>query len=464
MRFRIWAQIAVVIALNLILLASLGTFLLLHQTKNGAGSFLYSSARERIRELGAQVEREFPGKSEAERTEWLENAQQAWGVRLSVWDDTGKLVAGSQLNPPESVRNEIRKDRSGLRPQQGSSRSFDPRPPPDGPPMFMMREDQASRYWIGYHFPIVLVPGNPPVRHTLTVMAPSLLAITLFADWTPWLAGSVAALLITAACWFPLIHRLTRSIHAVRFASAEIAEGRFDVRIPVKGNDELGDLAKSVRRMSAQLSQLVNGQRRFLADVAHELCAPLARIQLSTGILAERATPDKAERVGRLDRDVAQMSALVGDLLAFTKGSVGKPELVSVALAEVANRVVTRENSQGADVTVAVESDIQVLADPEYFDRALGNVVRNAILYAGTAGPICLLARRSDGTIQLIVEDCGSGPCELGPGSGLQSLLSCRLRAHSGNRWFGTWPGYRQELHRCLWRLGILPQPKTTRP
>lgn len=408
MRFRIWAQIAVSIATNLLLLAALGMLLLLQQTRNGAGSFLYSSARERIRELGATVEREFPGMPETERTAWLEKTQQAWGVRLAVWDDTGQLVAGAYPNPPESVRNEIQRNRPGRRTPR-TARSFDPRPPPSGPPMFMLREDRSARYWIGYHFPLVLSPGNPPVRHTLTVLAPSLLAITLFADWAPLLAGAVAALCISAACWFPLIRRLTRSIRAVRFASAEIAEGRFDVPIPVSGNDELGELASSVRRMSAQLSQLVNGQKRFLADVAHELCAPLARIQLSTGILAERAPAADAERVDRLERDVAWMSALVGDLLAFTKGSVGKPGLISVSPAESANRVVLRENSSGADVTVAIDPDLRVLADPEYLERALGNVLRNAIGYAGAAGPVFIRAARADGKVELFVQDSGPG-------------------------------------------------------
>ena len=48
MRFRIWAQIAVVIAVNLVLLCGLGTAILVRQTQSGTGSFLYSAARERI--------------------------------------------------------------------------------------------------------------------------------------------------------------------------------------------------------------------------------------------------------------------------------------------------------------------------------------------------------------------------------------------------------------------------------
>lgn len=416
-RMRIWAKIAVTVAANLILLGALGAIFLVQQARNGPSSFLYSSARERIRELGARVEQEFPGKPNAERTAWLASVERPWGVKLSVYDDTGALVAGPDAEVPEAVMREIRRDRSEPRPQGGGTdNTAEPRPPPDGPPMFLIRQERPSRYWIGYHFPITMMPGNPPVRHTLTVMAPSLLAITLFADWGPWLAGSMAALLMTALCWTPLIRRLTRSIQAVRSASAEIAAGRFDVEIQVKGSDELGDLAQSVRRMSTQLSRLVHGQKRFLADVAHELCAPLARIQLSTGILAERAERAEGasaaadrEHLARLERDVAQMSVLVGDLLSFTRGAARKPSPEPIGLAQLVEEVAAQENPERRDVQVEIEPSVRVLADREYVARAVANVVRNAICYAGGAGPIRIGANRVDRMVRLTVEDSGPG-------------------------------------------------------
>jgi len=57
------------------------------------------------------------------------------------------------------------------------------------------------------------------------------------------------------------------------------------------------------------------GQKRFLGDVAHELCSPLARLQMATGILAEHAPKELHETVGDVRDEVQQMSTLVNELL-----------------------------------------------------------------------------------------------------------------------------------------------------
>lgn len=392
-RYRLGVQIGITVAANLGLLLALGVILFLQQTRTGLESFLYAPARERVRDLGRQVEEEFLESPAAERSARLARIQEGSGLTLSVYEDTGKLVAGPDLGMPAEVEREVRR---------ASDRPRAKRRARSGPPIFVVKDEARDRYWIGYHFPLVLQPGYPPVRHTLAVVSPSLLTAPFFIDWRPWAAGLSLAALVTALCWIPLLGRLTRSIHAVQSASAEIAEGRFDVRIPVSGNDELAGLASSVRRMAEQLSRLVHGQQRFLADVAHELCAPLSRIQLSTGILEHSGSSPALHRLGA---DVEHMSALVGDLLSFTKGAVRKPDLSPIPLAPLVARVLAQENSAGADVGMDIDPATQVLADPEYLTRALANLVRNAIRYAGPHGPILVTASGN----QITVQDSGPG-------------------------------------------------------
>ena len=427
MRFRLWAQIAATLTINLLLLGLLARVLLTQQMNSGLDSFLYAPAREGIREIGRLVEEEFPGTPDAERTAWLAKIQAPYGVTLAVYEDTGHLVAGPELGLPEAVRKEI--ERGPRRGRDESKPGPGPRPgretkgkgkQPNGPPMFLVKEESPSRYWIGYHFPIVLEPGYPPVRHTLLAISSSLLSARLFVDWRPWVAGASLALFVTVVCWIPLIQRVTRSVSAVRVASAEIAEGHFDVRIPVSGGDELGDLASSVRRMAEQLSHLIHGQNRFLADVAHELCAPLSRIQLSAGILQQSTTGNDAKSIVRLERDVAYMSALVGDLLSFTKGTVRKAEMGPVVLAELVQRVMAQESSAESQVVMDIAPEITVLADAEYLERAVGNLLRNATRYAGESGPIQIRAQRTGSRVQLVIQDCGLGL----PESDLDAIFS----------------------------------------
>ena len=120
------------------------------------------------------------------------------------------------------------------------------------------------------------------------IVTPTLLGNRFFFDWMPWALGAMAAFLGSVLCWVPLVRGIMQSIEKMRRAAASIAQGHFEVQVPVKRNDELGELAASIESMAQQLERLVHGQRRFLADVAHELCAPLSRIQLSGGILEEK--------------------------------------------------------------------------------------------------------------------------------------------------------------------------------
>ena len=391
MRLRLWARIGLTLAVNFVLLAGLGWIFLAQQNRGGLQSFVFAPARENLRELGARLGAEFPGKSESERTALLAELEKPWGVRLVVFRDTGERVAGPEVEAPDEAMREIRRRRG-----QGAGR-----------PLFLVRQERPARYWAGFHFPLVEVEGNPPVRHTVVVITPTLLSSPFFLDWQPWLAGLSVALLATVVCWIPVVRRLTGSIEAMRAAAGEIAEGNFAVQVPANGGDELGELGASLGRMAQQLSGLVNGQRRFLADVAHELCAPLARIQLSAGILEARATEADRPAVERLERDVTQMSALVGDLLAFTKGAARLPELGEIRVAELVREIAGREGATGLET--GIEAGLTVLADREHLGRALGNVLRNAIQYAGEAGPIRVSAERAGEMVHLKVTDCGAG-------------------------------------------------------
>jgi two-component system, OmpR family, sensor histidine kinase CpxA len=122
--------------------------------------------------------------------------------------------------------------------------------------------------------------------------------------------GVVAALLVSLLCWTPLIRGFMNSIRVIRHAVGEVAEGNFEVKIPIRRGAELGELGASIEKMSKKLSMLVHGQRRFLADVAHELCAPLSRIQLSSGIPKERMAGPDLDYIKNLERDVRHISNL----------------------------------------------------------------------------------------------------------------------------------------------------------
>lgn len=105
------------------------------------------------------------------------------------------------------------------------------------------------------------------------------------------------------------------------------------------------------------------------------------------------------------------MSALVAELLSFSKAGLrpGGLTLQAVPLRDVVDRVVERETGEGDRVELDVAANLAVLAEPDLLARALGNVLRNALRYAGSAGPIRIAAARTDGEVVVTVRDSGPG-------------------------------------------------------
>jgi two-component system sensor histidine kinase CpxA len=196
-------------------------------------------------------------------------------------------------------------------------------------------------------------------------------------------------------------------------ATEQIAEGRFHVRTQVRRQDELGSLSEAINRMAERLSGFVAGQKRFLGDISHELCSPIARIQVALGILEQRSDEKQKAYLADLREEVEQMSGLVNELLSFSKASLGGAEikLQPVALRALVEKAVDRECGNGGAkrVKLQVADDLRVMAEPELLLRAVGNILRNAIRHAGQDGPVTICATRDGETVNLSIEDCGPG-------------------------------------------------------
>jgi two-component system sensor histidine kinase CpxA len=275
----------------------------------------------------------------------------------------------------------------------------------------MVRTDDPKIYWIGLRTAVADRPPQPPAPATLLVVTESLRAGGLLVDFTPflWLGGG--AVIFSVLFWLPLVRSITRSLAQMNRATAQIAEGKFDVRVNERRRDELGSLGAAINRMAARLAGFVTGQKRFTGDIAHELCSPIARMQMAVGILEERADPKDKQYIEDLREEVQHMSSLVNELLSFSKASLGagSVRLQTVALRPLVERAVKREARDGADIRNDVPEDAQAIADPELIVRAVSNLLRNAVHYAGNAGPITISSAASENEIELVVADSGPG-------------------------------------------------------
>jgi two-component system, OmpR family, sensor histidine kinase CpxA len=275
---------------------------------------------------------------------------------------------------------------------------------------FVVRAGTPSAYWVGMRVPFVSSERGFPIPAKVVARVSSMWGLLHLLNLQSWVLAGTAVLLLSVLFWLPLVRGITRSVGQLTSATERIAEGRFETRVKTHRRDELGKLGESVNRMATRLDAHMNGQKRFLGDVAHELCSPLARLQMATGILGEQAPPSLQDTVSDVREEVQQMSSLVNELLAFTKAGLRPRDVVCQPLdvGAIAREVLGREDV-GRQVSLNIAEGMQAIAEPELLARALANLVRNALRYAGEAGPIVMRAKSENRQVTITVEDNGPG-------------------------------------------------------
>ncbi len=297
------------------------------------------------------------------------------------------------------------------RPEQEPAPRADDRaatPVPRTRPAFLMAADNGDGYWAGVllHFPAVRGLPRQPVL--MLIRSDRLDGSGMFFDFMPWLWGGLGVLALSLAFWTPFVWRITRYLRHLTSAADHIASGRFQVSLPPRGNDELGNLGRTIESMAARLDHLISGQKRFLGDAAHELCAPLARIRTGLSVLEMKLAGANLTSVDSIEADTAELAALVEEILAFSRAGNRTPILRETPLEPLVREVLAREAAE-AEVGVSIPPGLTVVTDPLLLGRALGNLVRNAFVHAGPEAKVSIRATEEADTIRISVTDDGPG-------------------------------------------------------
>ena len=257
--------------------------------------------------------------------------------------------------------------------------------------------------------------------------------------WLPLLAGSVVSLLFAAGlAWY-----FSRPIRTLKQAFDSAADGRLDVRIAqalAGRRDELADLGRDFDRMAGRLQTLVEGQRRLLHDVSHELRSPLARLQAAVDLLAQQ--PERAaEFSARIEREAGRMDSLVGELLTLARLDAGPRQRLNEAVeldelvAGVVEDAAFEGKARGCHVVTVGSIEASLPGNRELLHRALDNVVRNALKHspAGATVSLSLLHGGPTGLLVLNIDDEGPGV----PASDLDAIFEPFVRSAGSDAFAG---------------------------
>ena len=446
-RFPLLAKVLGWLSLHLALLG-LSFFLFVHwQLGLGLESLLSGAAGERLSAFGDAVIAQVSALPPRRWNEAIQPLAQAKKVTATVFDPAGVIdcpvvvppdvLARARAASPPPQHFKPGPPAGSPPPPRPAFESEDGRPPPpemsaeprpaprreelDGRPngltpavaatcrpLFLMHASNGDGYWAGVllHLPPLGNRPRPPIM--LLIRADHLDGSGMFFDFKPWLWGGLAVLFLSLAVWTPFVWGITRYLHRLTTAADSIAAGRFQVSLPPRGHDELGNLGRTIEAMAARLEHLIAGQKRFLGDSAHELCAPLARIRTGLGILEMKLADSDRAALASIEADTAELAALVEEILAFSRVGNRAPARQELAVQPLVLEVLAREASH-LSVALAIPAGLCVMADPLLLSRALGNLVRNACIHAGPQPKVVIQAAETAEAVTLTVTDDGPG-------------------------------------------------------
>lgn len=397
------------------------------QLRLGLDSLLSGTAGDRIRNVGDLVASEIRRAPRSEWPEILERHGKSLGLEISMEAGPGGWIGSGEDRIPENVRRRIESQRRPeIRPPRGplgppGAPPFREGPPirrtpeneaerQDSTPRFLMRGGPSGDYWAGVEIQIFPLRSGKPPFGLLLLRSSDLSGGGLFFDLKPWILGGLAVLAVSLLLWAPFFIRITRYLKRLSEATEAIADGRFEVQVGNPRSDELGALGSSIEAMAARLERLVRGQKRFLGDVAHELCSPLARIRAGLGILEQGLKEEQRPRWESIEEDVEELARLVSELLAFTKATTapGAVKLESIELEPLLKAALARE-CPGQSVQLHLPPDLKFQGDRGLMARAIANVLRNARLHAGDSCRLDIAAKEVGEWIELNIADDGPG-------------------------------------------------------
>jgi two-component system sensor histidine kinase MtrB len=207
-----------------------------------------------------------------------------------------------------------------------------------------------------------------------------------------------------AVGWYVTRHAL-RPLTAVADAARGIAAGDLSTRLDPATEPDVAPLSAAFNDMADQLAVRLQRDRRFAADVSHELRSPLQTLEAAASVIDKRRhqlDDRSAAAIGLLTAEVGRFQALVNDLLELAR-SDQPAQREPVNLAEIARRVCRSRNLPAELVETTDDLPDTWPVDRRRVEQALGNLIDNAIRYGG--GPVAVRV----GPGYLEVDDAGPG-------------------------------------------------------
>ncbi len=246
---------------------------------------------------------------------------------------------------------------------------------------------------------------------------------------------------------FPSATILTRPIREVVAGTRTLANGDYGARIPVRSNDELGQLSADFNTLALTLDQNRTARQQWIADISHELRTPLAILQGELESMQDGIRPMNKESLDSLHTEVMHLTTLVKDLHELSLTDIGALvyEKETINISEILEMTVDMHQQMAnkhklkVDLNISSpdpENAIYMVGDPSRLQQLFENLMQNSFRYTDSGGRVRIDMRQTNGNIQIEWSDSEPGVSEADLGHLFERLYrveSSRNRAKGGS-------------------------------
>lgn len=215
-------------------------------------------------------------------------------------------------------------------------------------------------------------------------------------------------LVVILALSYWLLRRMLKPVQDIKLGAQRMGSGELDYRVPVRADNDLGELAGSINHMAEDIEGMLDAKRQLLLALSHELRSPLTRAKIAVQMLEDSSTQQS------IDDDLNEMQALISEILeaermngrhaALNRESVDPTALLANMVAEFAE----------IPIEQTVNGDLPKMPlDETRMKLMLRNLIGNAITYsknAERAPQVC--ASLQENSLIIEVRDFGEGIAE----------------------------------------------------
>jgi signal transduction histidine kinase len=221
---------------------------------------------------------------------------------------------------------------------------------------------------------------------------------------------NIGVLVVASMLAWVIAGRVLQPLRLLRDTARSISESDLTQRIPVEGDDELADLARTFNDMLDRLEEAFGSQKAFISDAGHELRTPITIIRGHLDVMGDDPE-ERRETLELVGDELDRMSRLVNDLLLLAKAT--RPDFLqpeTVDLDDLTRELFAKASALAQrDWRLSSVGSGRIVADRQRVTQAVMNLSQNAVTHTMAGDAVELGSELRNGRVRLWVKDTGPG-------------------------------------------------------